>query len=617
MQFQKKEKRQTTVRFDSHHVRLRTGEVQRKTGSYMYRWTDKLGKRNTIYAATLEDLREQEEQILVDQHDGIKANIKNVTVNDVYELWCQLKRGIKDSTMKNYIYMYELFVKPTFGKKKLVQVKKSDVRRFYNQLIDDKVLKPSTVDVIHNIVHQVFQIAVDDDMIRSNPAANMLREIKMAHGSEIEKRKALTLEQEELFLGYLARTSKYQHWYPVFYIMANTGMRVGEITGLRWCDVDMENGIISVNHTLVYYNHRDEKGCYFSINTPKTKAGIREIPMTEGVKQAFLMEKEFQEECGMKSVSHIEGYSDFVFVNRNGEVQHQGTLNKALQRIMRDCNSEVLEKKGVDSDPVLLPKFSCHVLRHTFATRMCESGLNVKVVQSVLGHADVTTTLDIYIIDNDIALTLEDGRIETAIKDTHASVFIIDPIQAFIPPDADMQSATKMRSVLRKLANIADRNKCAVILIGHMNKGGSSKSLYRGLGSIDIAAIARSVLMISRDESRPDIRYMYPIKSSLAPEGPAIAFSFKEHGGIVWHGKYDLNTAELMDSITVKTTKRERARAKLVQLLEHEDRPAKEVYAGLADIGVGSRTVEKAKKELQVTTYRSGGSWYWSLPKPK
>lgn len=155
MQFQKKEKRQTTVRFDSHHVRLRTGEVQRKTGSYMYRWTDKLGKRNTIYAATLEDLREQEEQILVDQHDGIKANIKNVTVNDVYELWCQLKRGIKDSTMKNYIYMYELFVKPTFGKKKLVQVKKSDVRRFYNQLIDDKVLKPSTVDVIHAVIPEL------------------------------------------------------------------------------------------------------------------------------------------------------------------------------------------------------------------------------------------------------------------------------------------------------------------------------------------------------------------------------------------------------------------------------------------------------------------------------
>lgn len=190
-------------------------------------------------------------------------------------------------------------------------------------------------------------------------------------------------------------------------------------------------------------------------------------------------------------------------------------------------------------------------------------------------------------------------------------------IQAFIPPDTDMQSATKMRSVLRKLASIADRYKCAVILIGHMNKGSGAKTLYRGLGSIDIAAIARSVLMISRDESRPGIRYIYPIKSSLAPEGPAVAFSFKEQGGIVWHGRYDLNTAELMDSITVKTTKRERARAKLIQLLENEDRPAKEIYAGLGDIGVGSRTVEKVKKELQVTTYRSGGSWYWSLPKPK
>ena len=220
-----------------------------------------------------------------------------------------------------------------------------------------------------------------------------------------------------------------------------------------------------------------------------------------------------------------------------------------------------------------------------------------------------------YIIDDDIALTLEDGRIESAIKETGASVFIIDPIQAFIPPDADMQSATKMRSVLRKLANTAEQNNCAVILIGHMNKGSGAKTLYRGLGSIDIAAIARSVLMISRDESRPGIRYMYPIKSSLAPEGSAIAFSFKDGGGLEWQGRYELNTSELIDSVTVKTSKRDKARAKLLQMLEFGDKPAKEVYASLADIGVGSRTVEKVKKELQIKTYRSGGCWYWSLPK--
>ena len=219
-----------------------------------------------------------------------------------------------------------------------------------------------------------------------------------------------------------------------------------------------------------------------------------------------------------------------------------------------------------------------------------------------------------YIIDDDIAFTLEDGRIEAAIEETAATAFIIDALQAFIPPDADMQSATKMRSVMRKLASTAEKHHCAVILIGHMNKGNGAKNLYRGLGSIDIAAIARSVLMISRDESRPGIRYMYPIKSNLAPEGAAIAFSFSDSGCIEWHGRYELDTTALIDSITVKTTKREKARAKMIQLLEHGDKPAKEVYAGLSNIGIGSRTVEKVKKELQIKTYRSGGCWYWQLP---
>lgn len=136
---------------------------------------------------------------------------------------------------------------------------------------------------------------------------------------------------------------------------------------------------------------------YFSINTPKTKAGEREIPMTEGVKQAFLMEREFQSQAEISSKSRVDGYDDFIFVNRYGDVQNQGNLNKALRRMMRDCNDEILEKYGADSDPVLLPQFSCHILRHTFATRLCESGANLKFIQSILGHADVSTTMNIYV----------------------------------------------------------------------------------------------------------------------------------------------------------------------------------------------------------------------------
>lgn len=350
-----------------------------------------------LYAPTLDKLREYEEQVIVDRHDGIKTDVKALSVNDVFDLWCNLKRGVKDSTMKNYIYMYEMFVRPTFGKKRLVTVKKSDVRGFYNRLADEKILKISTIDGIHNVLHQVFQVAVDDEYIRNNPTDNMLKELKQAHCMDSEKRKALTMEEEKIFLEYLMQKPKYRHWYPVFYIMANTGMRVGEITGLRWRDIDFDEGLISVNHTLVYYNHRDEHGCYYSINTPKTKAGERTIPMTDQVKNAFQMEREYQEEVGISSIDRIDGYDDLVFVNRFGMVQSQSTLNKAIKRIMRDCNGEILDNAVPGKEPTLLPDFSCHSLRHTFATRLCESGTNIKVIQDVLGHADVSTTMNIYV----------------------------------------------------------------------------------------------------------------------------------------------------------------------------------------------------------------------------
>lgn len=163
-----------------------------------------------------------------------------------------------------------------------------------------------------------------------------------------------------------------------------------------YTEQDAEN-FISANHTLVYYCHRHEvelNGCYFNINTPKTKASNRKIPMIESVKEAFLMEKANQEKSGIKCSAVIDGYSDFIFVNRNGKTQHQGTLNKAIRRIIRDCNDEVLLND--ENATVLLPHFSCHSLRHTFSTRMCEAGINVKVIQDTLGHQDISTTMNIY-----------------------------------------------------------------------------------------------------------------------------------------------------------------------------------------------------------------------------
>ena len=116
--------------------------------------------------------------------------------------------------------------------------------------------------------------------------------------------------------------------------------------------------------------------------------------MLDFVKEAFFLEKQYQEAAEIKSIASVDCYTDFIFVNRFGNVQHQGTLNKAIRRITRDCNDEVLMRE--ENDSVLLPHFSCHSLRHTFTTRLCESGINMKVIQDVLGHADISTTMNIY-----------------------------------------------------------------------------------------------------------------------------------------------------------------------------------------------------------------------------
>lgn len=414
------------VRYDSNRIRLKTGEGQRADGTYCYRWTDSFGQRHAVYARTLEDLRVKEETIAIDRHDGVKSNAANMTLNELYELWKDIKRGVKDSTMQNYIYMYDLFVKPAFGRNKLKNIKRSDVRKFYISLLEQKDLKLSTLDNVHSVVHQVLQIAVDDDIIRKNPSDNMIREMRLVNGDDSEKREALTMEQQKIFLDYMKKNPRYYHWFPIFYIMLMTGLRLGEITGLRHADLmsdDHGNRFISVNHTLVYYNHTHHQpgGCYYAINKPKTRAGIRKIPISESVQRAFEMEAEYQKLAGITCNISIDGYTDFIFLNQNGSVYNGSALNRAIHRIVRDCNSEILEREGFDRNLVLLPHFSVHVLRHTFATRAAESGaLAPKTLMEILGHADISTTFNIYVQCSDnvkrIEITALEEYIETGKK---------------------------------------------------------------------------------------------------------------------------------------------------------------------------------------------------------
>ena len=218
-----------TKRKDKSRVVLKTGEVQRKDGTYQFSWQDSQMKRRFVYARTLDDLREKEKRIQKDKCDGIKTEARYTTIDELFDLWANMKRGLKNNTFENYKYMYNTFVRPVIGSKRISTLKKSDIKKYYNYLVDERNLKPSTIDNIHTVLHQVLQIAVDDDFIRNNPSDNVLRELKKAHCFQSEKRRALTKPEQELFLNFLKTHPVYEHWYPVFAVMIGTGLRVGEV----------------------------------------------------------------------------------------------------------------------------------------------------------------------------------------------------------------------------------------------------------------------------------------------------------------------------------------------------------------------------------------------------
>lgn len=219
-----------------------------------------------------------------------------------------------------------------------------------------------------------------------------------------------------------------------------------------------------------------------------------------------------------------------------------------------------------------------------------------------------------YIVDDSGRLTLEDDRIEEAIIRTEARMFILDPLQAFLSQDGDMQSAGRMRGILGKLSLIAAKYNCAIVLIGHMNKGNGGNSIYRSLGSVDIAAIARSVLMIKRDDTDSRVRYMTPIKSSLSPEGKAIAFSLGGVDGFKWIGRCDIDASDIKECRARKNGKRADVAECIIEMLSDQDMLSSDILAEMAQLGVSRRTVFNVKKEVGVQAYRKENAWYWRLP---
>lgn len=387
------------ARKDNRGRALQKGESQRKEDMrYVYTYTDPFGKRRYVYANDLRTLREKEDKLKKDQLDGLDIYAAgNATLNFVFDRYISTKTELRRTTYTNYVYMYDRFVRDEFGKRKIGEIKYSDVLYFYFHLINEKKLQINTLETIHTVLHPTFQLAVRDDIIRNNPSDGVMAEIKKKPGKNHGIRHALTLEQQRAFMDYTTNSPVYWHWVPLFTVLLGTGCRIGEVIGLRWEDLDFEKRLISINHSVTYYPRRtDTYKCEFAVSLPKTEAGIRTIPMMDAVYDAFKQEYELQKDLGFNSTV-IDGMTGFIFCNRFGNIHNPQAVNRAIRHILESYNAEeVLNAKKERRQPVIIPHFSCHHLRHTFCTRFCEHETNIKVIQAVMGHANIETTMDIY-----------------------------------------------------------------------------------------------------------------------------------------------------------------------------------------------------------------------------
>ena len=363
---------------------------------YRYSYKDASGEFRSIYSTSLDKLMDRINNIdsmLIDVMNCYE--VEKTTVNDVFDRYLSSKVNLRSTTMSNYTYMYDKFIRPSFGKKKIAKIVFSDILLFYKGLLSK--MSVNTVEVVNTILRPTFQFALRDNLIRNNPVDGALSELKKTSKFVTEDRKALSQAEQKMFFS-LLEDPRSKRWENLFIVLFGTGCRVGEFTALTWNDIDFENRIITIDHNLTYRPRvENHNKCEYHITETKTKAGMRTIPMIDRVYQALMDEKIYQETTGLKCDSVIDGYEGFIFFNRFKSVHNQSSINAVIKRLICKYNaSEELKAKREKRNPIFIPPFSCHIARHTFCTRLYENGVDIKTIQSVMGHKDIGTTLDIY-----------------------------------------------------------------------------------------------------------------------------------------------------------------------------------------------------------------------------
>lgn len=275
-------------------------------------------------------------------------------------------------------------------------------------------------------------------------------------------------------------------------------------------------------------------------------------------------------------------------------------LTKGEAVLPSGSDEPALEEKTMDLEPV-------NVIYQT-----AEDGLGDTIKPRLLSAgADCSRVM--VIDDNDQALTMMDARLEEAIIKTKARLVVLDPIQGFLGAAVDMHRANEIRPLMKRVAVLAEKYHCVIILIGHMNKNSNGKSSYRGLGSIDFQAAARSVLIVGRIKDEPEIRVVCHVKSSLAPEGKSIAFRLDKDTGFEWIGEYDISADDLLSGDN-RGQKIHEAKEFLKEILVSGSVAQTKVAEEAESRGIKKKTLWNAKKELEIESVKIGNQWFWMLP---
>lgn len=378
------------VRRDNKGRKLFNGESQRKDGKYEYKYQDAWGKRKTVYSWKLTptdrvpagkrddiSLREKIKQIQKDLNSNITPDGGNFTVLELVEKYISQKTGVRHNTRSNYNFVVNVIKKEAFGQKRIDKIKVSDAKEWLIKMQQMDGRGYSSIHTIRGVVRPAFQMAVDDDLLVKNPFEFQLNTVVV---NDSVTREAITRQQERDFLEFVKNDKHFCKYYDGIYILFKTGLRISEFVGLTKKNLDFENNRIIVDYQL--QRTRDMK---YIIEDTKTESGERMVPMTPEVKEAF--QRILSNRKNPKVEPMVDGYSGFLYLDKNGRPMVALHWEKYFQHIREKYNKIYR---------IQMPKVTPHVCRHTFCSNMAKSGMNPKTLQYIMGHSDISVTLNTY-----------------------------------------------------------------------------------------------------------------------------------------------------------------------------------------------------------------------------